>query len=100
MKPTCLFVAILASGLVGPLAGGSDKAKGFSPLVGFWKGTLKVGAAELTLFARVVADKDGKLTGSFDSPDQGARQLPLTIELKGSDVRLELKIAAAVFEGK
>ena len=70
-------------------------------LVGFWQGTLKIGTIELRLGLNVSAKSDGTLTGTFDSPDQGAKDLPISeINVKESAVKLESKKIGATFEGK
>jgi pimeloyl-ACP methyl ester carboxylesterase len=44
---------------------------------GIWEGALKVGAVELRLAFKIKKDKDGKLTATMDSIDQGAKDLPV-----------------------
>ena len=49
-----------------------------SPLQGVWKGTLDVGGVPLRLVVKISESSPGKFTGTMDSPDQGARNIPLT----------------------
>jgi pimeloyl-ACP methyl ester carboxylesterase len=44
---------------------------------GIWEGPLKVGAVELRLALKIKKDKDGKLTATGDSVDQGAKDIPI-----------------------
>jgi dienelactone hydrolase len=70
-------------------------------LAGFWQGALKVGAVELRLGLNVTAKPDGGFTATLDSPDQGAKGIPIDdVTVKDSDVKLELKKLKASFEGK
>lgn len=48
-----------------------------APVVGDWSGALAVGAIELRLVLHVTPNADGTLAGSLDSPDQGAKGLPV-----------------------
>lgn len=75
-----------------PAAGGIE---------GIWQGKLKIGGgAELRLVVHI-SRKDGKLTGTLDSPDQGAKGLPLEdVEWKDGTLRFELKVGRGSYEGK
>src|SRR6185369_8518029 len=48
-----------------------------SALAGNWLGTLTSGATKLRITLRVQQDPAGKLTATFDLPDQGATGLPV-----------------------
>lgn len=66
-----------------------------------WEGVLKVGATEIRLVFHLFKQKDGSYAGAMDSPDQGATGLVLDqVSVKEAAVRLELKSARIVFEGK
>jgi fermentation-respiration switch protein FrsA (DUF1100 family) len=69
-------------------------------LDGMWEGTLKTGLVDLRLLFKISRKPDGKLTGTLNSLDQGARDLPIdVIELKDRQVRLELTKLKAAFRG-
>jgi fermentation-respiration switch protein FrsA (DUF1100 family) len=53
----------------------SASAKGVE---GDWEGTLKAGGAELRLVVHITKSPDGRLGGSMDSIDQGAKGIPIT----------------------
>ena len=95
-------VAILALVLIALSARAQDPVKPSEKgLVGFWQGALKIGAIELRLGLNVSAKSDGALTGTFDSPDQNVRDLPISeITIKDRDVKIESKKIFATFEGK
>lgn len=46
-------------------------------IAGDWAGTLKAGPAELRLVLHIAAAKDGSLTATLDSVDQGANGIPI-----------------------
>jgi hypothetical protein len=41
-------------------------------VIGDWQGAISTGSGSLHVVVHVSQDKDGKLTGTMDSPDQGA----------------------------
>ncbi|HYL76206.1 MAG TPA: hypothetical protein VEU96_18495 [Bryobacteraceae bacterium] len=47
-------------------------------VVGDWEGAVQTGSSSLRVVLHVTQSKDGTLTGTFDSPDQGAVGIPLT----------------------
>jgi pimeloyl-ACP methyl ester carboxylesterase len=66
-----------------------------------YEGTLKVGGIELRLVVHLFKQKDGTYLGTMDSPDQGAKDIALDeVSIKDDIVRLELKSAGMVYEGK
>jgi hypothetical protein len=66
-----------------------------------WEGKLTAGAMEIRLVFHLFKQKDGSYAGTMDSPDQGATDLDLDeVSIKDNAVRIELKKAGVVFEGK
>jgi hypothetical protein len=66
-----------------------------------WEGMLKAGVIELRLVFHLFKDQDGNYGGTMDSPDQGAKGIVLDeVRIKDDAVRLELKSAAMIVEGK
>jgi pimeloyl-ACP methyl ester carboxylesterase len=67
---------------------------------GIWLGTIKAGAADLRIAFHVSA-KDDKLSATLDSLDQGVKGLKVSdITFKDGVLRMEVKLAGAVYEGK
>ena len=65
------------------------------------KGHLKAGPAELRLRLHVKADRDGGLSATFDSVDQGAMGMPVSrIESKDGALTFGLDQVKGRFEGK
>lgn len=94
------FNGVLLSLVLG-LAAMADDKPAAKNAAGIWQGTIKVGAVELRVVVKINKKDDGSLTGTLDSPDQGAKDLALdSIVLKDDKLTFELKLAGASFEGK
>jgi pimeloyl-ACP methyl ester carboxylesterase len=66
-----------------------------------FEGTLKVGGIEIRLVFHLFQQTDGTYLGTLDSPDQGAKDIPLDeVSVKDDAVRLELKRAKMVYKGQ
>ena len=69
-------------------------------LSGSWNGTLNTGAANLRLLVKISKAASGAATGTMDSLDQGAKDIPLSrITCKESKVRFEVAGIGGVYEG-
>jgi pimeloyl-ACP methyl ester carboxylesterase len=68
---------------------------------GIWQGELKVPGTELIIVFKISKNSDGTLTATLDSPDQGATDIPVEeVIFKDNTLRLEVKSAGGVYEGK
>jgi len=82
------------------LAASVAQAAGSPAIEGAWLGTLEAGAVKLHLTLHVNRARDGKLTASLDSVDQGAMGIPATrVTLNGGAVVLEWESIRASFAG-
>jgi uncharacterized protein len=104
MKPSVTFAktwavaVLLALSLVVVFAATQEQTAPAKP-EGDWRGTLDAGAAKLNLILHVVR-KDGTLTATLDSPDQGATGLAVeSITVSGKSLRFEMKSLGADYEG-
>lgn len=71
-----------------------------SDIDGDWMGSLDTGAVKLRVVFHITNTQDG-LTATMDSPDQGARGIPVTnMTRNGSSLKMELKQIGGAFEGK
>ena len=96
MKTTLhlLVIAILAS------FGLAISAPAPTDITGNWKGTLEAGSVKLRLVFKINQAAGGDLTAKMDSPDQGARDLPVdTVTVQDKTLRLEVKAVQGVDEG-
>jgi pimeloyl-ACP methyl ester carboxylesterase len=101
-------MAILLTGLLSACwhTGRAAKARGAETLPhhsieGFWQGTLDTGAIPLRLVFKIHMKPNGTLTGTLDSIDQGAKDIPISgVSLKGSAVSFEVKVVSGIYEGK
>jgi len=71
------------------------------PVVGDWQGALSAGGSSLRMVLHVTQDADGKLSGTMDSPDQGATGIPLSsISFKSPDLHFEIQRIGGSYDGK
>ena len=69
-------------------------------IAGDWKGTLSAGGQELHLIFHIAADKDGKLSATIDSVDQGANGIPVSsITLAGQKLSMTVEAVHGTYEG-
>jgi hypothetical protein len=69
-------------------------------IAGDWQGTLNTGTGELRLVLHINSAKDGSLTASLDSVDQGANGIPVTaISFKDSKLNLTVDAVHGTYEG-
>ena len=64
-----------------------------SKLTGDWKGSLNMAGAELRMVLHIAANKDGALSATLDSWDQGEYAVPVT-SISLSDSKLNLTVDA------
>ena len=67
---------------------------------GNWTGALDVGQVKLRVVFKISKNASGGLTAKMDSPDQGARDIPVdVVTLKEKELRLEIKAVQGTYEG-
>lgn len=70
-------------------------------IVGDWNGALSTGSGSLRVVIHVAQDKDGKLSGTLDSPDQGVTGIEMTsINFKQPDLHFEVQKFGCIYDGK
>ncbi|MDR2449188.1 MAG: alpha/beta fold hydrolase [Prevotellaceae bacterium] len=75
---------------------GSGFAQGFQ---GSWNGTLNAGGAKLRIVFHV-EEKSGAYTATMDSPDQGAKGIPVTaVEVNSNTINLKIDHLAMAYAG-
>ena len=69
-------------------------------LKGIWQGILKVQGMELRIVFKISEDESGKLKATMDSPDQGAKDIPIdSVIFSNRNLKLVLNIVHGYFEG-
>jgi|HubBroStandDraft_6_1064221.scaffolds.fasta_scaffold83946_2 hypothetical protein len=69
-------------------------------IAGDWAGTLKAGPAELRLVLHITAARDGSLSATLDSVDQGANGIPInSVALKDGKLNLDVQAVQGTYEG-
>ncbi|HTG94831.1 MAG TPA: alpha/beta hydrolase [Pyrinomonadaceae bacterium] len=95
---TCTVALLLTLSLATTFAAMQDQTAPAKP-EGDWRGTLDAGVAKLNLILHVVR-KDGTLSATLDSPEQGATGLAVdSITLNGKSLRFEMQSLGATYEG-
>jgi len=70
-------------------------------VAGSWEGALEVGAVKLRIGVTILAQADGSLSATMDSPDQGAYGLPLSdVVFADGVLKFALRRANGAFEGR
>jgi hypothetical protein len=93
MKNRIVQLALIALAL-------SPLCRAQAQIAGDWQGTLSAGSVQLRLVLHVAAAKDGGLTATLDSVDQGANGIPVTaISLKNSRLSLVIDAVHGSYEG-
>lgn len=73
---------------------------GQTQIAGDWEGTLNAGPATLRLVLHIAATKDGALTATLDSVDQGSNGIPINaVTLKDSKLSLTVDAVHGSYEG-
>jgi len=72
-----------------------------SPAVGTWEGTLDAGAqGQLRVVVHISQAADGTLAATLDSPDQGAKGIPVSkITFKDPDLSFESSAIGGSYQG-
>jgi hypothetical protein len=68
--------------------------------IGDWSGLLQIGDIKLRILFKVRKTPEAYLTGTMDSLDQGAKDIPLNVvNFKEDKLHLEVKLIQGVFDG-
>ncbi|HWP69370.1 MAG TPA: hypothetical protein VN437_08710, partial [Rectinemataceae bacterium] len=99
MRRFTLFLAFAMALGFGSAAADKVSALDISALAGVWQGSLKVGSVSLRIVFNVEM-RDGVLRATMDSPDQGAKGLPVSkVSFADSRAIFELKAISGAYEG-
>lgn len=89
----CLTLLIIACGAI--LAQKENKYESI------WEGKLNFGTTSLKVVVKTLLGEDGTRTGLLDSPDQGARDIPITnITLTDDSLKFEIKSLGITYSGE
>jgi pimeloyl-ACP methyl ester carboxylesterase len=95
-------ITVLAAALAGLIATSAPLlAQGTGRFAAIWVGTLDAGGTKLRIVFNVSTATDGSLGATMDSPDQGAKGIPVTtVTAHGDSLQIEMKNIAGVYDGK
>lgn len=89
-----MFAAVLGTSA---FASDEDLAR---TLPGSWQGTLDVGPTKLRVVFNIADAANSRLTATMDSPDQGARGIPVdSVALSGTSLVMEANAIKGVYRG-
>ena len=67
---------------------------------GIWQGTLKISGIELRILFKIKVEEDETLSAKMDSPDQGAKDIPVSeVIFENDSLRIEVKVAMGKYLG-
>jgi hypothetical protein len=93
------IISLLAATLLLSSAAAFDAAT-TNDVTGNWKGALDASSVKLRVVFKITKAASGELTAKMDSPDQGARDIPVdAVSVKDKTLRLEVKAVNGVYEG-
>lgn len=96
-----LLVAVLALGSLAPVGAADDTAANAAGVEGIWQGSLDVGNGAKLRIVFNLANKGGKLSGTMDSPDQGAKGIPLSnVAFEKGTLKIGCTAVMGTYEGK
>ena len=77
-----------------------DKTSHSHEFKGIWQGKLEFGATQLRVVFHIQKDESGALTATMDSPDQGAKDIPVDkVETRGDSLFLTVNAAKGSYAG-
>jgi len=101
MLGNLIFLALIMACSVNMIGFTQQQDTSTPGIEGIWEGKLKVPGTELRIVFNIFKNPDGILTATLNSPDQGATGIPVEeVIFKDTTLRLEVKSAGGVFEGK
>ena len=95
------FAALLTTFMAFTLVLGATAPALVPTPVGDWEGKLDTGNGSLRVVVHISQATDGKLTGTLDSPDQGATGIAIgSVSYKEPDLHFEIERFGSSFDGK
>jgi len=96
-----VFLAGLVTMIVSTLVLGATTTTAVSAAIGDWEGKIDTGNGSLRVIVHISQAADGKLTGSLDSPDQGATGAAIdSVTYKEPDLHFAIERFGSSFDGK
>jgi uncharacterized protein len=95
---SCLLALLLLAGIAAPSAQAQPFAD--TTITGSWLGALSIPDGELRVVFNIERAPDGSLTGTMDSPDQGASGIPLSeVQREADTLRIGVQAISGQFAG-
>jgi len=101
MKSECRFLAVILLVATVHLTSHVAQAQDAKTLAGCWAGVLKVQGMELRLVMNISFNRADSMIVTFDSPDQGAKDIPTSkVTIKQDSLIVSAKRIGGKFSGK
>src|SRR5436309_15925398 len=99
--PLKLLRTAVALALAALLVSHEANAQSSANIAGTWQGTLDLSVAKLRLVISLKKKDGGGFTGTMDSPDQGAFDMPIDeVTIDGKTIKFTMKRIGGSYEGK
>lgn len=93
----CLMLLICANLIASESQVNQDEKRGIE---GIWQGVLKISGIELRIIFKINKQKNDSLSATLDSPDQGAKDIPVSaVFFENDSLRLEVKVVNGNYKG-
>ncbi|MEX2112827.1 MAG: alpha/beta fold hydrolase [Pirellulales bacterium] len=95
-----IFLSLVSIGALVAMIGAESTRAAEPDVAGHWQGTLETGVVDLRIVFNIAKSPEGRLTATMDSPDQGAKGLPIeTAALEGNVLTLEARRIGGTYQG-
>jgi hypothetical protein len=95
------FLAVLVTMIASTLVLCATTTTAVSAAIGDWEGKIDTGNGSLRVIVHISQAKDGKLSGTLDSPDQGSTGTAIdSVIYKEPDLHFAIELFGSTFDGK
>ena len=96
-----IIISISLTGFVFAMQNNNSTIKTDTSFIGIWQGLLDVGSGKTLRIVFHISEETDSLSGTLDSPDQGAFGIPVTsIEISSDSIRINVQSLNGYFLGK
>ncbi|WP_026236475.1 alpha/beta hydrolase [Pontibacter roseus] len=94
-------ILTLLLALLAPIVVAAQQTVKPEQIKGTWNGALSIGGTSLPLVIHLTSDESGSLTATMDSPQQGAKGIPVQeVKLTQDSLYLNIRAIGGVYAGK
>lgn len=104
MKATKIAVFVISTALISVITGSPFPARAAEEpvmIAGSWEGSIRIQGSGLRIVFNISGSEEGALSGTLDSPDQGATGIPISeITVRGDSLFIDVSVVGGRFAGK